>query len=57
MMSDIPLVEHHIMTQHKMEDKNVSTVDKEVGRGGITSYSSTLKNDCPKSETSVYLCK
>ena len=41
-----------IMTQHKMVDNNLSTVDKEVGIGGMTSYFSTLKDHCPKGETS-----
>ena len=43
--SDVPLMEHRIMTQRKI-------TDKEVGSGGITSYSSTLKDDCPKRDTS-----
>ena len=50
--SDVPLMERRIMTRRKTADKNVSTVDKEVGMGSITSYSSTRKDDCPKGDTS-----
>ena len=49
---NVPFMERRIMTRRKTAGKNVSTVDKEVGMGSITSYSSTLKNDCPKSGTS-----
>ena len=42
------------MTRHKKADKNVSAVNKEIGMGNITSYSSTLKDDCPKGRTSKF---
>ena len=51
--SDVPFMERCIMTRRKTADKNESTVDKEVGMGGgITSNSSTFKDDCPKGDTS-----
>ena len=50
--SDVPLMERRIMTRRKAADKNLSTVDKVVGIEGITSYSSTLKDDWPKGWTS-----